>query len=633
MNDLPWLLPAPENFNEQCAQMLSADNSLDRACQLAATSLSLNQCNRLIKALDKSHDQQQATKSPLTHFKLGIVSNATFNLFVPALRASALRHGILLDVVLADFDQIMQEALNPESLINSADVDAILIALDHRGYPFATDTLASTTPDTTAADAVEHLNQLRSGFARHSGAPCIVQTLACPPFPLLGGLDTQLAGMLQKEIRDFNSQLCDIVADSTDIMLDIASLASRVGTGQWFDERQWLMSRIAMANEFIPLYCDHVARTLAAMRGKSKKCLILDLDNTLWGGVIGDDGMDGIHIGQGHPVGEAHQAIQRYAKELKNHGIILAICSKNEEAIALQPFREHPDMVLQEEDIAVFVANWNDKASNIQHIARTLNIGTDALVFLDDNPMERDIVRTVLPEVSVPELPDDAALIPRTLAAAGYFDLISFTTDDAQRSEQYRANAIRQKAMESSGNIDDYLASLDMAIEFKAFDASGRKRITQLINKTNQFNLTTRRYTEAEVEQFEVNPQYITRQVRLSDKFGDNGMISVLIAKKEQDCLIVDTWLMSCRVIKRRVEDALCDELVAAAKAEGITTIRGVYLPTSKNPLVKEHYQNLGFSLIDSTDGTDTWELNINDYQAKTPPMSVTRQSPEMVGA
>jgi len=632
MNHLPWLLPAPADFNEQCSNIIDAEDCLTEARKMAATNLTLNQCNRLIRALDKSNFQQQSSSLTLTPFKLGIVSNATFDLFKPGLRASALRHGILLEIIQADFDQTIQEALDPSSLINTSNVDAVLVALDYRGYPFANETIACTTPGTGTSDAINHLNQLRHSFAQHCGAPCILQSLACPPFSLLGGIDKQLDGLINKEIGDFNTQLCKSLKGSPDILLDIDSLASSIGTSNWFDERQWFMSRISIANEFIPLYCDHVARTISAMRGKSKKCLVLDLDNTLWSGVIGDDGIEGIHIGQGHPLGEAHQAIQQYAKELKNHGIILAICSKNEESIALQPFKENPDMVLREEDIAIFIANWNDKASNIQHIAKTLNIGLDALVFIDDNPMERDIVRTVLPDVTVPELPEDPALIPRTLTAAGFFDLVNFTADDAQRSEQYRANAIRRQAMESSGSIDDYLTSLDMSIEFKPFDQIGRKRVTQLINKTNQFNLTTQRYTELEIEKFETDPKYFTRQVRLLDKFGDNGMISVLIARRENETLVIDSWLMSCRVIKRRVEDALCDEIVAAAKTKGMQIIRGQYIPTPKNQLVQKHYQQLGFSLVDSSHNIETWELKVSNYQPKRPPMNITATNPEHAG-
>lgn len=632
MNHMPWLLPAPDDFNEQCAALIKSEDSLAEACKLSNTAISLNQCGRLIKALVKSNFQQQSNNPPMATFKLGIVSNATLNLFAPALKASALRHGILLEVIQADFDQVIQEALNPDSLINTANVDAILIAVDHRGYPFSSETLTCTSSGTTASDAINYLNQLRNGFAQNCGAPCIIQSLVCPPFSLLGSLDRQLQGLLKKEITDFNSLLIDAIKDSSDILLDIASLANDVGTNNWFDERQWFMSRMPFSNEFIPLYGENIARTLAAIRGKSKKCLVLDLDNTLWSGVIGDDGVEGIHIGQGHPLGEAHQAIQQYAKELKNHGIILAVCSKNEENIALQPFRENPDMVLKEEDIAIFVANWNDKASNIKHIANTLNIGLDALVFVDDNPMERDIVRTVLPDVSVPEIPEDPSLIPRTLCAAGFFDLINFTSDDAQRSDQYRANAMRQQALESSCSLDNYLASLEMSIELKPFDKTGRKRITQLINKTNQFNLTTQRYTETEVEHFEANPKYFTQQVRLSDKFGDNGMISILIAEKEDKTLIIDSWLMSCRVIKRRVEEVLCDQLVATAKAEGIETIRGQYSPTPKNKLVQKHYQDLGFTLIDTSNDVDIWELNVDNYQPKHPPMEITTQTTKPVG-
>lgn len=630
MNYLPWLLPAPEDFNDQCANITKSEGNLSTALDLAQKSLSLNQSARLAKTLERNNFEQHESSKTLTPFRLGIVSNGTFDLFAPAIKIAALRHEIILEIVQADFDQAVQESLNPDSLINSAGVDAVLIALDYRGYPFASNTLACSTKGTTAADAIDYLNQLRAGFAKHCGVPCLVQSLACPPFSLLGGLDAQLDGLLRKEINDFNYKLSESLRDSSDILLDISALANTTGTCNWFDERQWLMSRIPIANELVPLYSDHVARTIAALRGKSKKCLVLDLDNTLWAGVIGDDGLEGIKVEHGHPLGEAHLAIQQYALELKNHGIILAVCSKNEESNALLPFRNISDMVLKEDDFAIFVANWNDKASNIQHIASTLNIGLDSIVFVDDNPMERDVVRTLLPTVTVPELPEDATLIPRTLAAAGFFDLVSFTPDDLQRNSQYQENAVRAKSMGSANNLEEYLASLEMTIEFKPFDNLGRKRITQLVNKTNQFNLTTQRYTEAEIEIFESDQDFFTRQVRLSDKFGDNGMISVLIAKREDDCLAVDSWLMSCRVIKRRVEDAICDELVGYAKQEGIKTIRGFYRPTPKNALVKDHYEYLGFTMLEHTDDRVTWELQVNNYKPLAPPMRMTKDFIEL---
>ncbi|MFV0277946.1 MAG: HAD-IIIC family phosphatase [Parahaliea sp.] len=619
---LPWLLSAPDDFNEQCKALLSGTSDSDPLA-LCRHALTLNQANRLMRAIDGNAMLTDALGAQLTRFRLGIVSNATLDLLVPLIRASALRRGIFLEVLLSDFGQAAQEALSPNSRMNTSGLDAVLIALDHHAYPMAANSLASASPGADAASAFAFLQELRDNFHRHSSTVCLVQSLATPAISLLGGLDARMEGLLRREIAGFNRLLADSIEDSVDVLLDVASLAHSVGVENWFDERDWYLSRTPIASTMFALYADHIARTIAGIRGKSAKCLVLDLDNTLWAGVIGDDGLNGIKIGQGHPQGEAHLALQRYAKELRERGVVLAVCSKNDEQIARQAFREHPDMLLRESDIAVFVANWEDKASNIQHIARVLNIGLDALVFVDDNPMERDIVRTLLPQVAVPELPADAAYYVRAIASAGYFELPRLTADDAQRARQYAENAQRELAKESAGNIDEYLASLDMTLEIRPFDALGRQRIAQLINKTNQFNLTTRRYTEAEVQTMESNPDCITAQARLTDRFGDNGMISVVIGRVDGDSLDIDTWLMSCRVINRKVEDAISDYLVKQARERGIRQIRGHYAPTAKNRLVEDHYANLGYASSGGKGEQRDWVLAVDSYQFKSPPMSL----------
>lgn len=623
MHELPWLLTAPDDFNKRCAELEGKIDFVSAVLELSSAALTLNQSNRLIRLVDKVEGAKAELSQALPCFKLGLISNATTELLVPSLIATSLRHGIYLEVISSDFGQITQEAFDKNSQLNQSNLDAVLVALDYRAYPFATHSLTNAAEGLAAEDGMAYLSQVREAFKANSGTLCILQTLATPPFALAGSLDAQLEGMLRNEIADFNTQLACSVKESSDALLDIAALANAVGAYNWFDERQWYMSRIPMANIFIPLYCDHVARVIAALRGKSKKCLVLDLDNTLWNGVIGDDGLDGIFVGQGSPLGESHLAIQQYALELKKFGIILAVCSKNEMDIALQPFREHPDMLLREDDFSVFVANWEDKGTNIRSIAEILDIGLDSIVFLDDNPFERDVVRKLAPEVSVPELPNDPALIPRTLAAAGYFEKIDLTREDIEKSAQYAANAQRNKALQEYGNINDFLESLDMSIQFSPFDAIGRKRITQLINKTNQFNLTTKRYTEARVQEFETSPNTFTRQVRLTDKFGDSGMISVLICREESGCWEIDTWLMSCRAIKRRVEEAICDNLFQAAKKRNIKVIRGYYRPTEKNMLVKDHYQSLGFKQTETTFEQEVWEMSVDQYAAKNPPIKV----------
>jgi len=629
MYELPWLLKPADDFNERCGLLLNHASPVTEARLLANYALSINQSSRLYQVLQKSDPEKRATLSRnLIPFKLGIVSNATMDLMLPSMVTAALRNGIDLEVIAADFGQAAQEAFDPSSKLNQSNLDAVLLALDYRAYSFPVNKPGYSGENDPGLDAFDYLQQIRESFALNGKTICIVQTLACPPYDLSGNLDAQLDGLLRKSVNTFNSVLTENIKKSADVLFDVATLANVVGTYQWFDERQWYMSRVPMANSYIQLYADCLAKLLAAIRGKSKKCLVLDLDNTLWGGVIGDDGLEGIQIGQGHPVGESFLAIQQWAKSLKTLGIILAVCSKNDKVIALEAFQKHPGMLLKEDDFAVFMANWDDKASNIRKIAEILNIGMDAMVFVDDNPAEREIIRTMIPEISVPELPKDPSQFLRILCAARYFEKIDFTADDAQRNVQYAGNVQRQAMLQKAPNLTDYLISLEMKIHFAPFNETGRKRIVQLINKTNQFNLTTRRYTEADVMGFEKSDCYSTLQVHLQDKFGDNGMISVVICKNAGDCWEIDSWLMSCRVIKRRVEEAVCDKLVTIARSNGIEKIRGFYRPTEKNKLVRNHYQQLGFELISSNDSEDIWELEIERYQPMHPPIAIQPINP-----
>ena len=313
-----------------------------------------------------------------------------------------------------------------------------------------------------------------------------------------------------------NRELAAYVLGSGDVLLDVAGLAETVGLANWHNQQLWNLGKFSFSDEWIPLYGDHVARCVAAIRGKSKKVLVLDLDNTVWGGVIGDDGLEGIKIAQGDARGEAHLAVQRLALDLRQRGIVLAVSSKNTDAVAREPFEKHPEMLLKLEHIAVFQANWNDKATNIQAIAEELSLGLDAMVFLDDNPVERGLVRRLLPQVAVPELPEDPSGYARTLAAAGYFEAVAFADEDLKRAGYYQDNARRAKLQTKVGGVDAYLASLDMTITFQPFDAIGRARIVQLINKSNQYNLTTRRYTDPEILDAENDPEVFTLQVRLA---------------------------------------------------------------------------------------------------------------------
>jgi FkbH-like protein len=333
--------------------------------------------------------------------------------------------------------------------------------------------------------------------------------------------------------------------------------------------------------------------------------------------------MTGIVLGQGSAMGEAFVAIQRTALALRERGIVLAVSSKNDEHVARQVFREHPEMLLREEYIAVFQANWKDKASNLRAIADTLNIDVSALVFLDDNPAERQQVRLALPEVGVPELPAAPEYYPAMLLAGGYFEAVQFTADDRARAAQYQDNAARTVALGAASDMGAYLASLDMVAHVARFDETNRGRITQLINKTNQFNLTTQRYGEADVAAFETDPDVFGLQVRLLDRFGDNGMINVVICKRDGDSWLIDTWLMSCRVLNRRLEEQVLNVLCACAREQRIRRLVGIYRPTAKNGMVKDHYRKLGFTLAQENADATTWTLVLADHVQREVPIVV----------
>jgi FkbH-like protein len=622
--NLAWLPRPPADFRGRCRALLEGSGAAgDAVARLAAHALDENQLRRLADTIETLHETGRPL-APLTPFKLGVVGNVTLEPLLPALVASAARHGVLLECVQADFAQTVQAALDPESPINRAKPDAVLLALDYRGLP-----LRAGLDDGAAAHmvtgAIDQLEILRAGFRANGGAPCILQTLAPPPETVFGSFDRSFPGTLRALTSAFNAALVESARSGDGVIFDVAALAETVGLASWHSPKHWNVAKLAFDAAFLPLYADHVARIVGALRGKSRRCLILDLDNTLWGGVIGDDGVEGIVIGQGDATGEAFLSVQRAAADLRERGVVLAVSSKNEEDVARRAFG-HPDMLLRQDDIAVFQANWNDKATNIAAIAAELSLGLDAMVFLDDNPVERGLIRELLPEVAVPELPDDPALYARTLAAAGYFEAVAFSDEDRRRAALYAGNARRVALKNAIGDVEGYLASLNMEIVFAPFDAVGRPRITQLINKSNQFNLTTRRYGEHEVAAFEGDPGCFTLQVRLIDAFGDNGMIGVVICRPRSDAeWEIDTWLMSCRVLGRRVEDMVLREILHHARARGVQRLIGAFLPSGRNRLVERHYANLGFRLIEETDsGATTWEL-ATDAEIEAAPMIVTR--------
>jgi FkbH-like protein len=636
LSELPWLPAAPDDFRNRCKAAESVDHPGLALRSLANHRLDSTQLYRLANTIGRVSAAEAA--SDLAKLRLGFLSNGTTELITPALIGSAIRHGVLLQVIEPPFDQAVQQALDPASTINRSCPDLVLLALDYRALP-----LQPCPGDTKGAQAAieaahEYLTSLRCGIHDNCGAPAIIQTLPPPASALFGSLDASIPGTLAHMIAALNQRIIADVAESSDLIFDVAALAGLVGLDRWHDPTQWNLGKFPFGQGFVPIYADWLGRLLGAVRGKSRKCLVLDLDNTLWEGVIGDDGLAGIVLGKGNPTGEAFLEMQQAALALRERGVLLAVSSKNDDAVARTAVASHPEMLIREDHLAIFQANWTDKATNLRVIAETLNIGLDALVLVDDNPAERDQVRQALPEVAVPELPQDPAFYARTVLAAGYFEAVSFSADDRARAGQYAANARRAEFENRSTDLASYLKSLCMTATMAGFDAIGRSRITQLINKTNQFNLTTRRYTEAQVEQFERDPTVFTLQIRLADRFGDNGMISVIVCRAaDSHNWEIDTWLMSCRVLNRGVEAAALNYIIAEARRRGIQRLIGHYIPTGRNSLVAEHYAKLGFSksegFFEGSVGTVRWQLEVAEYEDRTVPIEIVSLAPAIAPA
>lgn len=568
-----------------------------------------------------------AKAAGLAPFRLLIVASNTANHLADALAGSALRSGILLDVVVAEYEAPETWlTANAASLAASAP-DATLLALDRKALNLKAVTGDAASADAAISQALERLGGIADAFRKTTGTAVIVETLAPDPADPQLSMDAWLPGSPRNLIAEFNARLARYSREMSLLLFDTAALADLAGHAAWHPGRYWFIAKYPFALAVLPLYAHRLAQLLAAMVGKSRRVLVLDCDNTLWGGIIGDDGIGGIALGSGNAKGEAHLAIQRMALHYRERGIVLCVSSKNTDAIAREVFREHPEMLIREDHIALFAINWQDKASNIKAMADTLELGLDSFVFLDDNPAERKQVRDTLPAVAVPELPADPSLWLPVFQAAAYFEQVSFSAEDKKRAEFYQANAKRAVQAQQFGDHDAFLKSLHMRMTVAPFDAVGRARIAQLISKSNQFNLTTRRYSEAEVAALEADPAVETLQIRLDDIFGDNGMISTVICRRAADAWDIDTWIMSCRVLGRSVEQAVLGVIARRAREAGAQTLTGRYAPTAKNGLVKDHYAKLGFGRVSEAAGGETrWSLDLAGYQPREVPIEIIEQ-------
>lgn len=417
------------------------------------------------------------------------------------------------------------------------------------------------------------------------------------------------------QIRQLNCELMRLTQEYPNLYIcDIAALQNQFGREWMFDSSVYVSTEMVLSLDALPYVGSRVMDIISAIEGKFKKCLILDLDNTVWGGVVGDDGWENIQVGHGLGIGKAFTEFQEWVKKLKSRGIIIAVCSKNDEDKAKEPFEKNPEMLLRLDDIAVFVANWENKADNIRTIQQILNIGFDSMVFLDDNPFERNMVRENVPGVCVPELPEDPGDYLEFLYSLNLFETASYSVGDKDRTKQYQTEAKRVQAAQKFTNEADFLKSLDMVSVVEGFTPFNTPRVAQLSQRSNQFNLRTVRYADGEITALGASDKHVCLSFTLEDKFGDNGLICVIIMeKRDAKTLFVDTWFMSCRVLKRGMENFTLNTMVEYAKAHGFERIVGEYIPTLKNGMVKEHYPNLGFKAI----GENLYELDVNAYEPR----------------
>ncbi|MCM1164708.1 MAG: HAD-IIIC family phosphatase [Lachnospiraceae bacterium] len=456
-----------------------------------------------------------------------------------------------------------------------------------------------------------------TALSERFGCVIVQNNFELPGERLLGNREVGCAYGRVDFITRLNCRLYDYAQSHKNFYIhDINYLSAAYGLERWHELRHWHLYKYAMSVSAIPEFAYSLASVICSVMGRNKKVLALDLDNTLWGGVIGDDGQSGIEIGSETSEGQSFLRLQKYIKAHKELGILLTVCSKNDPENALEGLN-HPDGALRPDDFACIKANWDEKWRNLEETARELNLLPESFVFVDDNPAEREIVRTQLPEVTVIDFDNPEECI-RALDKCGFFEVTALSADDAARGEMYRANAERAAAEKKFASYGEFLQSLEMRAEIRDFEPVHIPRITQLTNKSNQFNLTTKRYTQAEMESVAADGGYIRLCGRLVDKFGDNGIVSIVIGKKDGKRLHIELWLMSCRVLKREMELAMLDRLVGECRKAGITEIFGYYYPTKKNGMVAGLYEEFGFARVSEDNGRTVWSLDVEKYSPKT---------------
>lgn len=561
------------------------------------------------QALKKNLKNVPANLVPI---KVALLGDTATQFLATALKGTGIDRGFNLDLFEAEFNQIERQFMDPGSDLHAFDPEYIVVFQSTHKW-LEKHALSNNEQKTALAD--ERLAFVRS-ICGLTQAKIIYLNYPEIEDTVFGSYANRVPLSFTWQVRKFNFELMRLSQEIPNLYIcDLAGVQSKFGRERFFDAAVYTSTEMILSLDALPYVSARIIDIICSLKGRFKKCLILDLDNTLWGGVVGDDGLEGIQLGHGLGIGKVFTEFQMWIKKLKERGIILCICSKNDEDKAKEPFEKHPDMVLRLSDIAVFMANWETKVDNIRAIQQILNIGFDSMVFLDDNPFERNIVREHIPGITVPELPEDPADYLEFLYSLNLFETTSYSVTDKDRTKQYQIEAERTSYAKTFTNEAEFLRSLEMVSKVEGFTPFNTPRVAQLSQRSNQFNLRTVRYTEADITSMSNDPGIIPVTFTLEDKFGDNGLICVVILKKlDEESLFIDTWFMSCRVLKRGMEDFTLNTVVLKAREHGYRRIVGEYLPTLKNGMVKDHYDRLGFKPL----GEGRYELDVNEYQNKT---------------
>ena len=550
--------------------------------------------------------------------KIAVLGGSTTHDVVRILELFLLNQGIEPEFYESEYGMYWEDAMFGNEELNAFAPDMIYIHTSLRN-------LRSFPEPSDSREAVEEKLAAEYGrfetmwekLAQERQCPVIQNNFEYPYFRLMGNQDGADIHGRTYYVNEMNRRFAAYAQEHQNFFINDINYQSAVyGLDEWSAPEYWHMYKYSLCLKAIPWLAHNVANIVKSVFGKNKKSLVLDLDNTLWGGIVGDDGPENLEIGQETNMGQVFAEFQSYVKLLKDYGVMLNVASKNEEENALAGLN-HPAGVLRPDDFLLIKANWEPKSLNIEQIAQQLNILPDSLVFADDNPAEREIVRQQTAGVTAPEIgrPEDYI---RVLDRGGYFEVTSLSDDDRKRNEMYQANLKREQQQASFADYADYLRSLEMTGVVRPFEPVYMGRIAQLTNKSNQFNLTTQRFTQAQIEQMAADEKYITLYGKLADKFGDNGVVSVVIAEKDGNCAHIRLWLMSCRVLKRDMELAMLDGLAERCLAEGISTLYGYYYPTAKNNMVREFYGQLGFERISEDEAGNTgWKLSLTGYENK----------------